>query len=397
MDNLPEFIAGVLAERADTVTAFAARVGTSRQTVARWNASLPAAETLRRVAVDLDVPYSQVLAAALVSAGYVGTPADLLAGQDVHVVLEHESACPSCGGGLVGGVFSNGGTAAEFARVSGSIDRGMSDFDSAVARIDSVPVPEAIEIHTNSWWSQRDQLRHGSVLVGERPARLIDRDISDIEVCALGDGGQVFELSVSSIDDAAGRAALLTLLDQLRKDGKLLPPDVDPHAGRPSSFLSEAALAAQICFYADLYADAPTPRVESQLDGLSVPLPTHEPAVGDTAVVGGRTFSVTLPGMAVAGDGPDVVAVHDVEELPGFVGWHRPQRLQSPMVTVPDGTFERVHAELLKASHIQVPYVWGAGHAPESTPPRPPSPVIRRYTVAAPAPERMAGVDDLIV
>ena len=75
MDNLSDFISGALTERGDTVMAFAARIGTSRQTVARWNASLPSAEMLRRVADDLDVPYSQVLVAALVSAGYIATPA----------------------------------------------------------------------------------------------------------------------------------------------------------------------------------------------------------------------------------------------------------------------------------------------------------------------------------
>jgi len=391
MNNLSDFVADALAERDDTISAFASRIGTTRQTVARWSTSLPGAETLRRVAADLDVPYSQVLVSALVSAGYVETPADVLAGQDVHAVIETDPYCPSCGGGVLAGVFSDSDTAGEFARVSHSINREMSDFESAATQIDSVSIPEAIEIHTHSWSSQRDELRHGSVLVGERPARLFDRDISDIEVSTLGDDGQVFALRVSSIEDSAGRNALLALLDEFRKAGKLLPPDVNPHAGRPSSLLAEAALAAQR-YYADLYGDAQAPQVdESQLDGLSVPPPAREPAVGDTTVVGDRTFTVTHHGMAVSGLGPDVVAIEDVEHLPGFAGWHRPHRPQSPMVTIPEGTFERV---------LGVPYIWGASHAAEPAPPRPPRlpvPSIRRYTVAAPTPAPIAGMKDLIV
>jgi len=386
MNNLSDFVADALAERDDTISAFASRIGTTRQTVARWSTSLPGAETLRRVAADLDVPYSQVLVAALVSGGYVETPADVLAGQNVHVVIEADPYCPSCGGGVLAGVFSDSDAAGEFARVSRSISREMSDFESAATQIDSTPIPDAIEIHTHSWSSRRDELQHGSVLVGERPARLIDRDISDIEVSTLGDDGQVFALRVSSIDDAAGRNALLAVLDQFRKAGKLLPPDVNPHAGRPSSLLAEAALAAQR--WADLYGDAQAPQVEPQLDGLSVPPAARQPAVGDTTAVGDRTFTVTHHGMAVSGLGPDVVAVQDVEQLPGFVGWHRPHRPRSPMVTIPEGTFERV---------LGVPYVWGAGHAAEPASPRPPVPPIRRYTVAAPAPDPIAGMDDLIV
>lgn len=387
MNNLSDFVADALAERDDTISAFASRIGTTRQTVARWSASLPGAETLRRVAADLDVPYSHVLVAALVSGGYVETPADVLAGQDVHVVIEADPYCPSCGGGALAGVFSDSDTAGEFARVSHSISRGMSDFDSTATQIDSTSIPDAIEIHTHSWSSQHDQLQHGSVLAGERPARLIDRDVSDVEVSTLGDDGQVFALRVSSVDDAAGRNALLAMLDQFRKAGRLLPPDVNPHAGRPSSLLAEAALAAQR-YYADLYGDTQAPQVESQLDGLSVPPPAREPAVGDTTAVGDRTFTVTHHGMAVSGLGPDVVAVQDVEQLPGFVGWHRPHRPQSPMVTIPEGTFERV---------LGVPYVWGAGRATEPAPPHPPVPPIRRYTVAPPAPDPIPGIDDLIV
>jgi len=395
MDNLPDFIAGLLGERGDTVAAFAGRVGTSRQTVARWNASLPSAETLRRVAEDLDVPYSRVLTAALVSAGYVETPADVLAGQDVHVVVASDRE--SCRFGAVAGVFSDGDTAAEFARVSQSIDPGMADFDSESATIDSVSIPQAIEIHTNSWRSWTDQLRHDSVLVGERPARLVDRDISDIEVCALGDEEQVYELTVSSIDDAAGRSALLTALGQLRKDGKLLPADINPYAGRPSSLISELVLASELRMYRDMFSDSSAHRTEPQFDALSVPEPTHQPLFGDTAVVGDRTYCVTHHGMAVVDNGPDVLAVQDVEELPDFAGWRRPTPPLSPLLIANDSAerFRAAHRAADLARMPSVPYVWGADNRPQ--PPPPPAPAIKRYTVPAPPPGQIEGVDDLNV
>lgn len=314
-------------------------------------------------------------------------------GQDVHVVIG--SDCVSCSGGVLSGVFSDGDTAAEFSRVSHSIDPGMADFDPEMSQIDSVSIPEAIEIHTNSWWSRADQLRHSSVLVGERPARLIDRDISDIEVSALGDDDHVYALTVSSIDDEVGRSSLLRLLEQLRKDGKLLPPDVDPLAGqRFSSFISEAVLASRLRLYEDLFGDTSTRRAEPRFDALSIPEPTHEPLFGDTTVVGGRAYTVTHHGMAVLDNGPDVMGVHDVEELPGFAGWRRrTPPPASPLVG--NDSAERFRAPHLGAGLVHVPYVWGGGHTPE--PPPPPAPVIKRYTVAVPPPDRVKGVDDLIV
>jgi transcriptional regulator with XRE-family HTH domain len=395
MDNLPDFIGGLLGERGDTVAAFAARVGTSRQTVARWNTSLPSAETLRRVAADLEVPYSRVLVAALASAGYVETAADVLAGQDVHVVIG--SDCDSCSGGTLAGAFSDGETAAEFSRVSHSIDPGMADFDSETRQIDSVSIPEAIEIHTNSWSSRSDQLRHSSTLVGERPARLIDRDVSDIEVSALGDEHQIYALTVSSIDDEAGRSALLRLLEQLRKDGKLLPADIDPLAGQGTSLITAEFIASQIRLYQDLYGDPSTRRTEPQFDALSIPEPTHQPLFGDTAVVGDRTYSVTYQGRAVVDNGPDAIAVHDVEKLPGFAGWRRSTPPLSPPMVANDSA-ERFRAAHLAAEIAQmpvIPYVWGGGNRPK-TPPPPPR-AIKRYTVPAPPPGQIDGIDDVII
>lgn len=363
VENLWEFITRVLAERgADTITAFAARISTTRQTVARWNTSLPASETLRRVAEDLDVPYSQVLSAGLVSAGYVTTPADLLAGQAVHVVVVDDADCPSCSGGAVAGVFSDAADAAEFTRVSQAIE--MADFEPSVIRIDSAAIPDAIEIHTTTWWSRTDRIQHSSDLVGERPARLIGRDISDIEVAALGDDDQIFELTVSSIDEAAGRRTLLAQLDQLRNDGKLMPPNLNPLAGQPYFTLAELA---------DQLRPRYIPPTEPKAGEPTAPHSTREPSSGDTTGID---------------DSPNLPTVGELENLAASAGQSAPPASSTtPPTGVSSPGSAQASAELFRTAHraaaalADKPYVWGGG-----IPPEPPAPSIKRYTIAATAP-----------
>ena len=200
------------------------------------------------------------------------------------------------GGGAVAGVFSDAADAAEFARVSQAIE--MADFEPGAIRIDGAAIPDAVEIHTTTWWSRTDRIRHSSNLVGERPARLIGRDISDIEVAALGDDDQIFQLTVSSIDEGAGRRELLTVLDQLRKDGKLMPPNVDPYVEQPHSWLTQAALSRRY-----------SPPTEREAGEPTAAHSTRDPCSGDTTVLD---------------NGPNLPSVGELEDLPPFAGWSAP-------------------------------------------------------------------------
>lgn len=390
MDNLPDFISGALTARGDTITAFAARIGTTRQTVARWNASLPAAETLRRIADDLDVTYSQVLTAGLVSAGYVAEPADQLAGQELHAVLESETSCPECGGGavVVSGVFSTPEVAAEYARVRNAID--AAEFEPTTVRVDAASVPPAIDIHTHTWSSRSDNISHYTRLVGQRPTRLIDRDISDIEVEALGDDNQIFELKVSSIDETAGRTALLSTLDRLRKAGQLLPSDIDPFEGRGSSWL---ARVAGLPYWAPFDTDVARAWLAKGLPGFeppAVPPPTDEPRIEDSSAAGDHTGTP-------ANHGPAVDDNRMRPGLPGFtsmlsgmsapLGPHTQANTDAAPPAADENACRAAHAA---AKRAPAPYVWGGGNTP---PPSRPLPAIKRYTIAAPDADQIPGVD----
>lgn len=231
METLPDLIGQVLAARDETVTAFAARIGVNRLTVNRWKESLPAAATLRRVADDLAVPYSRVLMSALASAGYASSPADLLAGQQVHVVTnsggDPYDEAPDI---AIAGVFTDPERAAEYVTVADAISDG-AEIESRAVVIDSTAVPHTVEIFNTVWSSRTDAIRQSSSLAGSAPARLHDRDVTGVEATAFTKTGEIYFLQVDSLTPEAGREALTAAVDALRRQGRLLPPGIDPHPG----------------------------------------------------------------------------------------------------------------------------------------------------------------------
>lgn len=208
METLPELISRVLHARGDSVTAFADRVGVSRQTVARWDASLPAADTLRRVANDLEVEvsYSQVLSAALASAGYIESLGDMLAGQPLRVVTKCEGPYMERGEVTVAGVFTDPARAEEYVRIAEatSVETDVEEFPMLV---DATEFPDTILIYSTTWWSRTDQISQTTsiCLADERPARLARRDVSDVEASELSDSAQVFSLRVDSLTPEGGQ------------------------------------------------------------------------------------------------------------------------------------------------------------------------------------------------
>ncbi|MBE5477691.1 hypothetical protein E3G68_005024 [Mycobacteroides abscessus] len=221
MESLSELISRVLATRGETVSAFAARIGVNRLTVNRWKQSLPSPETLRRVADDLDVPYSQVLGAAMASAGYVTSPRDLLAGREVHVVTyvgDDEDPDDQ----WTATAFTSAERATAFVQ---AMSAGPGDFQywQAAAVLDGTEIPETVEVFTTTWSSRADQIRQFSALAWPTPARLIDREVTPVEATALVETGEVFLLQAESLDAEAGRTAVASALDVLREQGRLYP------------------------------------------------------------------------------------------------------------------------------------------------------------------------------
>ncbi|MFV8246822.1 MULTISPECIES: hypothetical protein [Mycobacteriaceae] len=230
MENLLELINRILDARDETVTAFADRIGVNRLTVTRWKASLPAPETLRRIAADLAIPYSHVVMSALASAGYATCPADLLAGQQVRVITRCGDPFDEPAGAAVDAMFTDPARASEYLRVASAIAPD-ADIEESVVTIDSTEIPDTVRVFTTVWSSRTDQIHQPVTLCGSRPARLQDREVTDVQATALADSDLVFSLQVDSLTAEAGRTALMAVIDTLRRQGRLLPPGVDPYPG----------------------------------------------------------------------------------------------------------------------------------------------------------------------
>lgn len=228
METLLELINRVLATRGETVTAFATRIGVNRLTVNRWKQSLPAPDTLRRVADELDVPYSHVLRAAMASSGYATSPTDLLAGQQVHIVTRIGDDEPE----LTANAFVDADRATAYVQAMSAVGSdplpAIVGYDQTVAIIDEAQIPDTINVFTTIWSSRADQIHQHSTLARSTPARLIDREVTDVEATALAETDQVFMLQADSLTAEAGRSAITSALAALRKQGRLHPPEVDP-------------------------------------------------------------------------------------------------------------------------------------------------------------------------
>lgn len=248
MENLAQLINRVLVERGETVTAFAARIGVNRLTVNTWKTSLPAAATLRRVADDLAIPYSHVLAAALASAGYAASAADLMAGQQVHVITHFGEEGTDDGESAV--VFTDPARAAAYAEaMSGPAPFGVEE---SVVQIDSAEIPETIEVLTTVWSSRTDEIRQTTALSRSVPTRLQGREVTAVEATALAESDLIVSLQVDSLTAEAGHTAIMSTVEKLRQQGRLAAPNVDPY---PGLFSRAAYLVAKAQEFGDHFRD----------------------------------------------------------------------------------------------------------------------------------------------
>lgn len=231
METLADLIARQLSARGETLTAFADRIGSSRQTIRGWQSSLPAPAMLRRVAEALDLPYPVVLTAALRSAEYIEGLADILAGHTVHAVARCDGSPYDCGDFAPEAIFTDPARADEFTEISNAVTDD-AEFELAPLVIDAAEPPPAVRVYTMEWSNRTDRIAETSVLVGDIPTRLENRVVSEIDGIELADIGKIYHLRADSLDPDAGRAALQTVIEQLRSEGRLLSPEIDTRDGR---------------------------------------------------------------------------------------------------------------------------------------------------------------------
>lgn len=372
METLADLITRQLASRGETLTAFAERIGSNRQTIRGWQSSLPAPAMLARVAASLELPYAVVLTAALRSAEYIEGLGDIVAGHTVHAVARCDGSGYERGEFAPTAVFTDSNRAREFVEISNAVVDD-ADFELAPLVIDAAEPPPAVRVFTLSWSNRTDRIAETSVLVGEVPTRLQGLTVSAINGLELADTGEIYRLHVDSLDPRAGREALQGAIEQLRAEGRLLSPEVDTRSGRfigPSEWLLEESLLAGVApFESSRLAAAGWRSAQEVLEAngnpqspvvpglpdqaariarvvadkmpstphvFGGPRPPQGPTTtlislteareGDIGVVGGRTVLVVGPGEIVGPTGQRQ-PISDLVDEPDFAGLFR---VQSP-------------------------------------------------------------------
>lgn len=337
MEKLPELITRRLGERGETMTAFAERIGTTRQTVSGWNKSLPAPATLRTVAEALDLPYSTVLTSALHSADYIATPADVLANQVVHVVARCDGTPYDRGDFMPAAAFTDPQRAQSFAEISNAVTDG-AEFEYEPLTIDTLAPPDAVRVFTFTWSHRTDQIDDGGspALCAAVPTRLQDRIVTNIEGQELHETGEFYSLRMDSLDYEVGLRAMQTAVATMRSEGRLLPPEVEVSDGRFSGLTEWARLQASIAPFdtselaaigSSLVGPAPKREAAAETSGRSAnpqsppePVALHDVQPGDIGILDGRSVLAVGRGeaMDVTGKVRPIAELASSAELKGF-------------------------------------------------------------------------------
>lgn len=390
MESLGDLVDRLINERGETLTAFAERMGTNRQTVRGWRTSFPAPATLRRISEALEVPYSMVLTAALYTADYIEGLEDVLANQTVHVVVRNEGGAYDRGEAAPVAVFTNADRATEFVEISDAVTPG-ADFVEGPIIVDAAEPPPAVRVHTLTWSHRADKIAESSMLYGSVPTRVGDGGVSAVEGLELSDTDEIYHLRVDSLDPDAGREVLQAALRKLRGDGRLLPPEVDVNGGH--SGLSTWAYEQSLLSPFDM---SPLQRMEplpQRTDaspmqrmpmamirggGMAprpagfVPVETDDLRAGDVGIFDDHAVLVAEPGRLIGADGQDI-PISEVVDHPGFTGFVRhasAAEASSPTDGDRTGRSEQeAHtlAKVAKAAEraLGLPYVWGGGTGPD--------------------------------
>ncbi|EIU51651.1 helix-turn-helix domain-containing protein [Mycobacteroides abscessus] len=386
MESLGDLVDRLINERGETLTAFAERMGTNRQTVRGWRMSFPAPATLRRIAEALEVPYSTVLTAALYTADYIEGLEDILGDHLVHVVVRSEGGAFDRGDAAPVAVFTNADRAEEFVEISDAVTP-EADFDEFPIVVDAAEPPPAVRVHTLTWSHRADKIAESSMLYGSVPTRVGDGGVSAVEGLELSDTGEIYQLRVDSLDPNAGREVLQAALRKLRGEGRLLPPEVDVTGGHSglSAWAYEQSLLSPFDTSALQRISSPLQRMDSlrpqrmpvavaRGGGMApppvrfVPVEIDDLQAGDLGIFEDHAVLVAEPGRLIGADG-QIVPVNEVVDHPGFKGFVRHAPSDASLLTDGDGSGRADQAAhtLAKAAEraLGMPYVWGGGASPE--------------------------------
>lgn len=388
MESLGDLVDRLINERGETLTAFAERMGTNRQTVRGWRMSFPAPATLRRISEALEVPYSTVLTAALYTADYIEGLDDVLAHQTVHVVVRNEGGTYDRGEAAPVAVFTNVDRAKEFVEISGAVVPEV-DFVEGTLVIDAAQPPPAVRVHTLTWSHRADKIAESSMLYGSVPTRVGNGGVSAVEGLELSDTGEIYQLRVDSLDPDAGREVLQAALRKLRGDGRLLPPEVDVNGGYSGllAWAYEQSLLSPFDMSPLQRMDSPPQRNDaSPLQRMPVAMiraggtmtappvgfiavETADLQAGDLGIFDDHAVLVAEPGRLIGADGQDV-PINEVVGHPGFKGFIRHSsaaEASSPTDSDGTGRSESKAHTVAKAAEraLGMPYVWGGGASPE--------------------------------
>lgn len=387
MESLGDLVDRLINERGETLTAFAERMGTNRQTVRGWRTSFPAPATLRRISEALEVPYSTVLTAALYTADYIEGLEDVVANQTVHVVVRNEGGAYDRGEAAPVAVFTNADRATEFVDISDAVTPD-ADFVEGPIIVDAAEPPPAVRVHTLTWSHKADKIAESSMLYGSVPTRVGSGGVSAVEGLELSDTGEIYQLRVDSLDPDAGREVLQAALRKLRGEGRLLPPEVDVAGGHSglSAWAYEQSLLSPFDMSPLQRMDSPLQRIDSLRPqrmpasvargiGMApgparfVPVETDDLQAGDLGIFDDHAVLVAEPGRLIGADG-QVVPLNEVVDHPGFKGFLRhtsAEEASSPTGGDGTGRSEQEAHTLAKAAEraLGMPYVWGGGASPE--------------------------------
>lgn len=386
MESLGDLVDRLINERGETLTAFAERMGTNRQTVRGWRTSFPAPATLRRISEALEVPYSTVLTAALYTADYIEGLEDVLAHQTVHVVVRNEGGAYDRGEAAPVAVFTKADRATEFVEISDAVVS-EADFVEGPIIVDAAEPPPAVRVHTLTWSHRADKIAESSMLYASVPTRVGDGGVSAVEGLELSDTGEIYQLRVDGLDPDVGREVLQAALRKLRGNGRLLPPEVDVNGGYSglSAWAYEQSLLSPFDMSPLQRMDAPPQRNNAspmQLMPMTMargpvppsagfaPVEAYDLQAGDVGIFDDHVVLVVEPGHLTDANGQDV-PLNEVVNHPGFKGFRRPgaQSLSRPGADDGAGSEREAstRANLLKSVEraLGIPYIWGGGTGPD--------------------------------
>lgn len=230
MQNLATLIEEALTERRQSKADFCAQLGISRTTLPRWKTSMPTSQTLRAIAEHLDLPYRQVVSAALTGAGYLEDTDSALAAPSVYVVVNNcdpddsqsfvDAGLPEHG---VVGVFTDQVDADRYVSNANRIRGGAPDFRTLDLTVDSVKPLTPIAVYASRWDSASDTIRTTVTYHASIPERFRNARTTDVNAAEFGESGLIDELLADSLDPHAGQALLQSFLEPLRARGRLRP------------------------------------------------------------------------------------------------------------------------------------------------------------------------------